>query len=441
MPIEDWVAQNLAAMLLATPWREHHQRDCLRRFCPPDTVDAQAELLEDLTNTFSSVVPPSPKMLERFLGAHPVFHVATAYYLDEPEDLPFCLDPPLFAPCERFAGLQLPELTTLADVATWLGTTHGELDWFADTWRQHSATRIPDLLHYTYRTIPKRDGSSRLIEEPKPRLKTMQRKILRDILSKVPVHEAAHGFVTGRSCLTAARRHAGETIVIAVDLKDFFPATRLSRVHRLFRNLGYPHNVARCLTDLCCTATPLHVVKRLKHPHGTAWKGRKRFRTRHLPQGAPTSPALANLAAFTLDVRVAGLARRFDVAYTRYADDMAFSGDEVFAARRHRFLEVLQRIVSQTGYELHPEKTRVMPHNSSQRVTGIVVNEHLNIDRRTFDALKATLNNCARHGPHSQNREHHENFRAHLDGRVNWVENINPQRGEKLRRIFDEIAW
>jgi retron-type reverse transcriptase len=191
------------------------------------------------------------------------------------------------------------------------------------------------------------------------------------------------------------------------------------------------------LTRLCSTATPLTVLDAQPIDFLT----RQRFATPHLPQGAPTSPALANLAALRLDRRLTGLARRFEARYTRYADDLTFSGDHAFHGQIPSFLRAVSEIVKDEGFALNMPKTRIMPRSSRQAVTGIVVNDHINVPRPAYDALKATLTNCVRHGPASQNRHAHVDFRSHLDGRIAWVGSLNPQRGEKLRRIFEAINW
>lgn len=157
----------------------------------------------------------------------------------------------------------------------------------------------------------------------------------------------------------------------------------------------------------------------------------------HLAQGAPTSPALANLAAHRLDARLSALATKEGLAYTRYADDLCFSGEFV----GDRFLGWVEAIARDERFRIHPRKTRRMHRGTRQRVTSIVVNEHPNVDRPTFDRLKATLTNCVRHGPASQNRAEHPDFRAHLQGRIAWVSMVSPRRGEKLRALFDAIRW
>ncbi|WP_237154888.1 reverse transcriptase family protein [Oryzibacter oryziterrae] len=345
------------------------------------------------------------------------------------------LTPPLFRPASRFAGLPLPCLATSGELAAWLGLTPTELDWFAATLPQRGETQ-PPLQHYSLRAVAKASGRLRLIEAPKTRLKAIQRQILAGILAHVPAHPAAHGFIAGRSVLTAVNPHAGEGLVVAVDLADFFPSTPIGRVWRLFRHLGYPDAVAHLLTGLVTTRTPSPALDGLLLPPET----RRRLRVRHLPQGAPTSPALANLAAYGLDVRLSSLASRLDASYSRYADDLVFSGSGPQLRQSQRFLRLVSEIAAAEGYALHPDKTRIMPSSGRQQVLGVTVNAHLNLPRPSYDLLKAILTNACRHGLASQNREGLPHFRDHLNGRIAWFEQVNPARGLKLRALFDRIA-
>src|SRR5882757_7819190 len=141
----------------------------------------------------------------------------------------------------------------------------------------------------------------------------------------------------------------------------------------------------------------------------------------HLPQGASTSPALANLCAYRLDCRLAGLAESAGAVYTRYADDLAFSGDEEFEKRVERFSIHVAAILMEEGFSVHHRKTRIMRQGVRQHLAGVVANQHPNVIRPDFDRLKATLNNCVRLGPETQNRAGHPSFRSHLDGRVAFV--------------------
>ncbi len=274
----------------------------------------------------------------------------------------------------------------------------------------------------------------RLLEIPKPRLKRSQRWILDEILARLPVHDAAHGFVPGRSIVTNAALHAGQKVVVRFDLKDFFPSVPASRVRGVFAKLGYPQSVSRLLMGLCTTITS-------EDFDATGLKFGDHCDRPHLPQGAPTSPALANLCAYRMDCRLTGLAKRFGATYTRYADDLTFSGGHELRRTQLRLRKWVIRVVTEEGFTLNAAKTRVKSQSDRQTVTGLVVNVKPNVRRRDFDLLKAILTNCVRHGPASQNRDKLPHFRAHLQGRVAFVASIHAVHGSKLRAIFDRIVW
>ena len=155
-----------------------------------------------------------------------------------------------------------------------------------------------------------------------------------------------------------------------------------------------------------------------------------RLATPHLPQGAPTSPALANLAAFRLDRRLQGLATAAGARYTRYADDLVLSGSH----RLHALAPLVARIAAEEGFRVNPSKTRLMSRAGRQTVTGIVVNERPNVPRAEYDRLRALLHNAARDGPGELDR-------AHVLGRIAWVAALNPARGAKLRRLAADVDW
>jgi hypothetical protein len=266
-------------------------------------------------------------------------------------------------------------------------------------------------------------------------LKAIQRKVLHEIIDRIPPHEAAHAFRAGRSIRTFAAPHAGRAAVWRLDLKNFFPSITASRVHALFRVAGYPLKVAQVLTGLCTTQLPFGLLA----PNQSSVPSV--FWDRHLPQGAPTSPALSNLAAFRLDVRLSAWAAECGATYTRYADDLAFSGGEDIAASTHRFRRTVLQVIIEEGFRPNAAKSRWMTAGMRQHLAGVVVNRHPNIRRDEYDRLKAILTNCIRHGPAGQNRDGHADFRAHLAGRIAHIRSIHPSRGERLQRLFERIDW
>lgn len=247
----------------------------------------------------------------------------------------------------------------------------------------------------------------------------------------------------GRSIRTFVAPHVDKAVVLRMDVQDFFPTFSAGRIRAFFRTAGYPESVADLLGGLCTNAVPLSAWKHLPLdlPLDQLWEARKLYRRPHLPQGAPTSPALANICAWRIDSRLTGLAQAAGAHYTRYADDLAFSGDERFARNAEQFSLHVAAILLEEGFHANHRKTRIMRRSVRQYLTGLVANDRVNIVRADFDRLKGILHNCVRFGPATQNREGHRDFRAHLEGRVGFVETINPQKGARLRREFTRISW
>ncbi|WP_299465933.1 reverse transcriptase family protein [uncultured Gimesia sp.] len=349
----------------------------------------------------------------------------TGHYFDMTQDC----DP------EKLDHYNLPRFDTPLELSEWLEIPLGKLAWLTHRFNQFDRPDDVNESHYTYHWLPKRNGF-RLIESPKPFIKIAQQQILHELLNKIPVHSAAHGFITGHSPVTNARPHVGKRVVVKFDLENFYTSVKFSRVVSIFRSVGYCREAAICLARLTTSAIPANIA----FPDGSL-RPLLPYLSRHLPQGAPTSPALANLSAFSLDVRLSGLARSFDAEYTRYADDLTFSGSDQFLRSLRVFIPLVDQIVRSERFHVNQLKRRVLRDNQQQKVTGVVVNEHTNVSRKEFDLLKAILTNCIRQGPVGQNRENHPDFASHLRGRVAHVQQLNPKRGQRLLQLYQQIHW
>jgi hypothetical protein len=341
----------------------------------------------------------------------------------------------------------VPRIGTVSELAALLETGDGELAWLADVRGLERRVSAEPPRNYRYLVLERAGRAARLVERPKHRLKTLQRCILHTILDEIPLGDAAHGFVHGRSAITHAAYHSGQDVLLSLDLQSFFASISAARVYGIFRMAGYPEAVAHVLAGLATNAVPADVWSTVPCPRhdplavaAYALLGR-RLRTAHLPQGAPTSPALANLAAFTLDRRLTGLAARFEARYSRYADDLTFSGGSRLIAAVPRLRAAATTIVRGEGFTVNERKSRLVTQAGSQRTCGLVVNAGPNVARSEYDQLKAILRNCELHGVESQNRAGVPDFRAHLLGRIGWIAATNPNRGRRLRERFDRIDW
>ena len=237
--------------------------------------------------------------LARSILKHPTFQKAWAKP-EPPRIRRYVLTSPTLArPPIALQDCAFPNLPTRGDIAKWLHLELPQLDWFADIGGRNVGADNERLRHYSYKWMPKRSGGFRLLEIPKPRLRALQRRLLHELIEYVPPHESAHGFRTRHSCVTGAKLHVGQRVVIRMDLQDFFVSVSALRITALFRTLGYPEDAARVLTGLCTSQVPSQVLDtkdpakyEFEQPRPD-WLTRKRFQSPHLPQGAPTSPALA----------------------------------------------------------------------------------------------------------------------------------------------------
>lgn len=337
----------------------------------------------------------------------------------------------------------LPVLSAEADAAQLVGLDVRDAPFFVgDHLRGGRPPLAPSHDHYRYRWIAKASGALRLIEAPKPRLRVMQRRLLDRILAQVPAHPAAHAFVRGRSAHTFARVHAGAQVVVRLDLEDFFASVGAGRVRAIFETLGYPRAVADLFTRMSTHRTPTAMLRQRPPPanelHAVAARARetRRFTRAHLPQGAPSSPLLASLAARGLDVRLSALAQRFEATYARYADDLAFSGGDTLARSVGVLVRAVTSIANDEGFAVRRDKTRVMRHGGRQELAGLVVNAWPDVSRERYDALRARLHRVASGRERPDDAAARDHLAAELAGHVSWA-SARPHRARKLAALLD----
>ncbi|MCH5138168.1 retron St85 family RNA-directed DNA polymerase [Clostridiaceae bacterium UIB06] len=265
---------------------------------------------------------------------------------------------------------------------------------------------------YRYFEIPKKSGGSRKIAEPLPNLKEIQRWILEEILYKFKVSEYSKAYIKGRSIRDNARFHRGQKMVLSMDITDYFNSIRFKRVYRFFYEIGYKAHVSVMLANLCC----------LNHS---------------LPQGASTSPALSNLITIKLDNRIAGFAKKNKIRYTRYADDMTFSGEFDCGM----VIKFVKRVLLEEGFSLNDVKTRVRYCYEKQEVTGIIVNEKLQAPISLRKKLRQDMYYIEKYGLNShlsKTKNTKANYLKHLLGIANFILFINP-RDEDTKKYIEKL--
>lgn len=295
-------------------------------------------------------------------------------------------------------------------------------------------------LAYSHFTIAKRNGTARQIWSPIPRLKFVQRWILNQVLNNLTTHDAAHGFVRGKSIVTNAAVHSNSELLIKLDVKDFFPSVSWRRVKGVFRHAGYQEQISTLLA-LLCTEAPRQIIKQDGVTYYVA------LGDRALPQGAPTSPALSNIVCLNLDRRLTGLADKIGLRYSRYADDLTFSlpvsSQKSTSAKsdsdtKHnkligQLLGSVNKILREEGFALNNDKTRVIRTGNQHNVTGMVVNGSgvPRVSRQIKRMLRAAVHNLESGGTLRAD----ETLNT-LSGYAAWIASAEPELGHSyLDRI------
>ena len=328
---------------------------------------------------------------------------------------------------ERLRSAELPAFPDVEFLARAMGLTVSQLRWLTFN------RKVSETSHYRRFALPKKTGGTRDISAPLPLLKQAQAWVLDNILYQLEPTAQAHGFVPGRGILTNALPHVGKTLVINLDLKDFFPTIDYRRVKGLFRAIGYSEKLATIFALLCTEPEVDHV-----EADGRAFyvqTGR-----RALPQGAPSSPAITNLICRRMDARLRGVAEKFGLTYTRYADDLTFSGDDAqHSAIIGKLLWQVRQVVKDEQFVLHPAKTQIMRKGSRREVTGIVVNEKPNIARKKLREFRAVLHLVDRYGPDGRTWGKGGALFPALHGYAAHVHMVRPELGKRLLAKVEEL--
>jgi len=422
-----YFCQQLSSWLLATQWHF----TTLLSVCI-NSINKLPNDVDHFVNCLLLSYPSKPtgQQLNDYVSNSSVIEHWLKNNTNRPKIKAFNLDTiPVAAP-----NHDLPCFGSINDLARWLDVSLTQLDWLADL-KRVDINQAEKYKHYHYHSLTKRRGGIRIIESPKTILKEVQRHIHINLLSKVSPHHSAHGFRKNHSCLSHAKNHTHQQYLFTFDLDNYFHSIDWFCVYKVFTKLGYNNEIANYLSALCTHKfigdKSLLIALNSEQ--------RKKIKQRHLAQGAPTSPALSNLVMTKLDKRLDGLAKSLQLNYSRYADDLAFSGNK---HRDWRFLEpLIASICLEEGFKLNHRKSKTIHCHQRQKITGIIVNQGTNIDRRYFDQIKATLTNCIRHGIENQNINGHENFQSHLLGQIIFVSSLNKNRGEKLFKLYQKISF
>ena len=266
------------------------------------------------------------------------------------------------------------EIETRSDLAAYLGVNPAHLTYVLYKLSRADAYRV--------HLIPKSNGGSRVIHAVSGPLRSYQKIALDHLKEDFRPSAYAHGFTPEKSIFTNAYIHRNQRIVLRIDIADFFPSINFGRVLGMFQAppFNFGGEAATAMAQLACLEEP-----------GCG-----------LPQGGVLSPYIANMICRRLDARLAGLAKKWKCRFTRYADDIVFSTNDTKRVNTERLVEEISLILSDEGFVVNDDKTRVMTRSERQMVTGVVVNDGINVNRRYYRSLRALLHNWKEHGITSQ---------------------------------------
>ena len=210
--------------------------------------------------------------------------------------------------------------------------------------------------------------------------------------------------------------HVGKKLVINIDLKDFFPSIGYKEIYKIFRYIGYTDGVSKLLTKLCTNVQDV------------------------LPQGSPASPSLSNLVSLKLDKRLSRLAESIGADYTRYADDITFSGNDSIK----QYAELIRKIINEEGYEVNEDKFRLQYSFQRQEVTGLVVNTKVSVSEKLIFEIENAIYYCSKYGVvnHMARMKIDKGFyKEHLYGIAYFIKMVDKEKGERYLSQLDAIAW
>lgn len=308
---------------------------------------------------------------------------------------------------EHLLSLELPVIMSKKHFAAIIGLDNTTL--------AYMIKNIENTFYHSV-SIPKKNGGTRELLVPAKSLKHIQQWILKNILHKIPVSRHATGFCIGKSIVTNAECHVGNTCVLNMDMKDFFPSVTQKQIYRIFYYYGYTAEVSHLLSRLCTCSGKL-------------------------PQGAPTSPYLSNIVCLKLDKRLSGLASKYHATYSRYADDITISSKSDIK----KMIPIVKDIIQDEGFFVNEKKTRIAYDYQKQEITGLIINNgKISVPKRFRKKLLQEIYYCKKYGvqDHLKHIECEKMFyQDHMYGKAYFIYMVDKTLGKKVLELLDSIEW
>lgn len=274
---------------------------------------------------------------------------------------------------------------------------------------------VPEKFYKLARIPKRKEGEYRELSLPFETMKEVQRWMLHNILYKIEVSPSAKGFKLNESIVENAKPHVNKDCILKIDLENFFPNIKFNTVFRLFSYYGYTKEVSFILSRLCTYKE-------------------------QLPQGAPTSPYISNIICKRLDKRLSTFATKNGFQYTRYADDITFSGKPYL----EKYSDLICKIIQDEKFKINHGKFKIQYKTSRQMVTGLIVNEKLSVPRETKKFLRKQIYYCKKYGVYDHmkwEKIDKLNYKDYLYGLAYFIKMVEPDNGQKFLHELDEVHW
>jgi len=294
--------------------------------------------------------------------------------------------------------------------------------------------------HYSYFLIKKRNGGFRRIVAPHQPIRDIQKWIKVNILDNVEPSIHATGFVKKKSILDNAKVHENSNVILNIDLVNFFETITEKRIYGIFKSFGYCNNLAVELAKLCTVNIPKKLYDELSDEGKDSFRDFLQLCDPVLAQGASTSPSISNLICRRLDLRFSKLANKQGVNYSRYADDITFSGDENQIPK----ISLIKRIISEEGFKINWSKVGRFKQGQRQLVTGLLIDNKTRIPKKFKKDIYRHLHFCKKFGAytHFHRINPGKGYKKEwLLGKIYFVKSIEPEESKKMFEIANQINW
>lgn len=331
---------------------------------------------------------------------------------------------------DKLNAKDLPVIFSLMHLSILVGIELSELE------------RIIDRRHYFYShyLIKKKRGGFRRIVAPHANIKYLQKWIKENILDKVILSDYATGFVKNKSILHNAKIHENKDAILNIDLSNFFETISERRVYGIFKSLGYASNLSVDLAKVCTARVNKDIFNSLSEIEQEHFKDLHNLNKSVLVQGAPTSPAISNIICRKMDYRLSKLADSLGANYSRYADDITFSGN----ISQLPNLGIIKKIVEEEDFCINWNKVGRYKKGQKQAVTGLLIDNNVRIPKSFKKNIYRHLYFCKKFGAssHFQKISPDKGYRKEwILGKILYVNSIEPEEAKKMYKLVQEIEW